>query len=108
MKKVMLVSVLSTGVVLAGTALALNNDGAVVRRVEALSGDRVFLHVKSKISAKPNCAKHDNIVACSLKDAYCSEAMKVALGARLSGEPVDFEVTNECVGDVAKFSRIRF
>jgi hypothetical protein len=108
MKKLTIYSSIFAVLTTVGTAYALNNEGVAVKRVEALEKDRVFIHIKGKIKSMPKCAKHDNIIACSLKDEFCRQSFKVALGARMSDSEIDFEVENRCIGNVTEFSRLRF
>lgn len=90
------------------SSYALNNEDKGVWLVESLiDSKRVFLHLSDTTDARPSCARAHKIIACSLTDVGCEQALSIALAAKLSDKKIDFQLTGECIGTIPKFDRLR-
>ncbi|WP_445357509.1 hypothetical protein ACJJIC_17420 [Microbulbifer sp. ANSA002] len=89
-------------------ALALDDEDKAIRLVEALSGNKVYIHLKEPMNKQPSCSKWETIIACSTDNSYCSHALSIALAAQASNRTIDFQTSeSSCVGDAAEFVRLR-
>lgn len=106
MKRASLVLAILFG--LSGTAFALNNEDKEVDMAESLvSSGRVYIHLTANMSNKPPCATYWKIIACSLTNDGCAQALQIALAAKVSGKKIDFEVGTTCLGSIAELNRLR-
>lgn len=108
MKRLMVLAAL-TVMTTAGIALALNNDGKTIARVDTSGTMLIITLNEAHSSSLPGaCATHTTSTACNLSDLYCEMAGKIALAAQMSGKTVDYDLSSTtCVGDFGKFNRFR-